>query len=47
MHFLHILPLFDDILPSMEHPAENLELISHQQDKLVTLPLQTMWIWLL
>lgn len=47
VHFLHILPLFDDVLPSMEHPAENLELIAHQQDKLVTLPLQTTWIWLL
>lgn len=25
VHFLHILPLFDDILASVEHPAENLE----------------------
>lgn len=44
-HCLHILPQFDDVWPSTEHPAENLELIAHQQHKLVTLPLQTTWIY--
>lgn len=32
---LHILTLFDDILSSIQYPAENLELTAHQQYKVV------------